>query len=155
MFVFRVNQSIKLVTFNDQKLVTFNDQKLVTFNPSEVPNTFVEIPYDLFCPSATSVVIERTCKICDIYFASKVILQPYTKEHKCQHLVRAVKVCPTPIAARRQRELMVIIAENDFSPIRCLNLRKLNWQLCRAVGAIFPPLLEVRKVLLDAPNFSI
>ncbi|GBM03727.1 hypothetical protein AVEN_134947-1 [Araneus ventricosus] len=65
------------------------------------------------CPSVQSVLPPRVCKHCSLYFASNVML----KKHiigvhkitgKCQPEVERVR--PLRIAARRQQELMAVIA---------------------------------------------
>ena len=83
-------------------------------------------PYDLYCPSLqTSLLIaRRICKVCHLYFASQAML----KKHAGQHRARAQEKVPTKtvpestqtkrihplrIAARRQRELMVVIARKE------------------------------------------
>ena len=70
-------------------------------------SVFSSIPYHLHCPSIQKVLSERMCKMCGQYFASIVMLRNHIKMHKHQpsqtKLVRPVRV-----AARRQREMMVI-----------------------------------------------
>lgn len=44
--------------------------------------SFKVLPYDLYCPSVQSDLIDRTCKVCSIYFASKVMLKKHFVVHK-------------------------------------------------------------------------
>ena len=43
------------------------------------------LPYDLFCPSVHSNLVDRCCKICNMYFASNVILKQHLVIHRDQH----------------------------------------------------------------------
>ncbi|GBO10282.1 hypothetical protein AVEN_220919-1 [Araneus ventricosus] len=74
------------------------------------------LQYDLFCPSVQNVLPTRVCKHCGLYFASNVML----KKHiigvlkitgKCRTEVG--KVRPLRTAARRQKELMVVITFSE------------------------------------------
>jgi len=66
------------------------------------------------------VLSERICKTCGQYFVSIVMLRNHVKTHKHQpsqtKLVRPVRV-----AARRQQEMMVIIANAE-------NVKSAEWQ---------------------------
>ena len=73
---------------------------------------FKIMPYDLFCPSVQSSLVDRVCKICHLYFASLVMLQQHASQLK-QVVVPTKKVRPLRVAARRQRELMVVIAREE------------------------------------------
>ena len=70
------------------------------------------LPYDLFCPSVQDCLHDRICTVCDMYFASQVML----KIHICQHRQLTVHQVPLAlsthvrVAARRQRDLMIVIA---------------------------------------------
>ena len=44
--------------------------------------SFKQLPYDLYCPSVQKTLVERTCKVCNVYFASKVMLQKHFVVHK-------------------------------------------------------------------------
>ena len=83
-------------------------------------SVFSSIPYDLYCRSIQKVLSERICKTCGQYFASIVMLPNHIKTHKHQpsqtKLVRSVRV-----AARRQREMMVIIANAE-------NMKSAEWK---------------------------
>jgi hypothetical protein len=87
--------------------------------PSETLS-YLKIPYDLYCPCVQSVLSERMCKSCEQYFASKVMLQQHVSQHKRPPLVPATRARPQRIAARRQRELMVVIAEQE-------NAQSIDW----------------------------
>ena len=39
--------------------------------------TFKVHPYDLYCPSVHSQLLDRSCKVCSLYFALKVMLQKH------------------------------------------------------------------------------
>ena len=63
--------------------------------------------------------MNRICKVCKMYFASQVML----RKHDAQHKHQAYQVLPLPpirpvrIAARRQRELMAVIALRESEDI--------------------------------------
>ena len=73
-----------------------------------------QIPYDLFCPSIQGVLMDRTCKICHLYFASQVMLRSHinSKVHSQAITQSLRRIQPTRVAARRQKGLMAIIAAN-------------------------------------------
>ena len=78
--------------------------------------SFKILPYDLYCPSVQSSLTDRICKVCNAYFGSITMLKKHHKIHqKPSDLV--TKVRPLRIAARRQNELMAIIAlqESEFA----------------------------------------
>ena len=70
-----------------------------------------EIPYDYSCPSIKKDITKKTCKKCKIYFASIT----YLKEHeKCCAVVSSLpKIRPVRIAAKRRRELLAIISNEE------------------------------------------
>lgn len=76
---------------------------------------FKIIPYDMFCPSVQSSLQDRICKHCNLYFSSQVMLKKHVTIHANVTRVSVVpkRVRPTRIAAKRQRELMAIIAEQE------------------------------------------
>ena len=76
-------------------------------------NKYKQIPYDLYCPSVQSSLNDRVCKTCNQYFASIVMLRIHSAQHKQVAAAPARRVRPTRLAARRQREMMVIIANQE------------------------------------------
>src|SRR5208282_2169894 len=40
-------------------------------------NCFKIQPYDLYCPSVESCLTDRVCKVCNMYFASQVMLKQH------------------------------------------------------------------------------
>ena len=77
---------------------------------------FKVLPYDLFCPSVQSQLSERCCKECSLYFASKVMLKKHISVHKTARVPVIPRVRPLRVAAKRQRELMAIIAHSENGP---------------------------------------
>lgn len=83
---------------------------------------FKALPYDLYNPSVQSELIGRICKCCNLYFASKVMLKNHMQIHKTEksasHLSAEIptRTRPVRVAAKRQRELMVIIAQSENGP---------------------------------------
>jgi hypothetical protein len=73
---------------------------------------FRTILYDLYCPSIQSVLTDRTGKTCHQYFASLVMLRGHSAVHKHKP-VHVKPVRPMRVAARRQREMMVVIAHME------------------------------------------
>lgn len=71
----------------------------------------IGIPYDLCCPTVRDYVTNRTCNVCKLYFPSQVMVASHKKKlHPRTKVNEVPKIRPVRIAARRQRELMVIIA---------------------------------------------
>lgn len=68
------------------------------------------IPHDLYCPSLKSALKDRICSSCGLYFASQVMLNDHKKVHNVSSSIK--KVRPIRIAAKRQRELMAVIARD-------------------------------------------
>ena len=56
--------------------------------------------------------MNRICKVCKMYFASQVMLRKHDARHKHQadQVLPLPPIRPVRIAARRQRELMAVIA---------------------------------------------
>ena len=81
--------------------------------------SFKTMPYDLFCPSVQTALMDRCCKICHLYFASVVMLKKHLPEHReSPNFIVAtqsvpVRTRPVRVAARRQRELMAVIAMHE------------------------------------------
>lgn len=75
-------------------------------------NAYKLIPYDLYCTSVKSVLSDRICGSCGIYFASAVMLREHRKSHKTilTSQAAAKKTRPVRVAAKRQREWMAIIS---------------------------------------------
>ena len=70
-----------------------------------------QIPYDVCCPSVKDQLCNRTCRICHLYFPSNVMQGQHSRAlHPKVKIVEAPRTRPLRVAARRQRELMVIIA---------------------------------------------
>lgn len=74
-------------------------------------STFKVLPYDAYCPSIQATINRRICKKCGLYHASLTSL----KAHQCLCGIQEIvpRIRPSRIAARRQRELMAIIAHNE------------------------------------------
>ena len=67
--------------------------------------------YDAYCPSVQPVINRRICKKCGLYHASLSSLKMHQRLCGVQDIVTRIRL--TRIAARRQRELMAIIAVNE------------------------------------------
>ncbi|EFX78649.1 hypothetical protein DAPPUDRAFT_105121 [Daphnia pulex] len=75
------------------------------------------LPYDFYCSSVQSQLLERMCKVCSLYFASKVMLKSHLVIHKADPPVNvSTRITPIRVATRRQREMMAIIALNENGP---------------------------------------
>jgi hypothetical protein len=75
------------------------------------------LPYDLYCSSVQSQLLERMCKVCSLYFASKVMLKSHLVIHKADPTVNvSTRITLIRVAARRQREMMAIVALNENGP---------------------------------------
>ena len=79
---------------------------------------FKVLPFDLFCPSIQSCLKDRICKVCHVYFASQVMMKKHfvhahTKKKNPPVEPTIQRVRPLRVAARRQRELMVVIARQE------------------------------------------
>ena len=67
--------------------------------------------YDSFCPTVIAAISNRTCNACQLYFASHVMATHHKQAlHPKVKFNDMAKTRPMRIAARRQRELMAIIA---------------------------------------------
>ncbi|XP_042896686.1 uncharacterized protein [Parasteatoda tepidariorum] len=74
-------------------------------------NSITEIPYDAACPSVEGDIKRKICPTCGIYFASLTCL----KDHKkiCKSPLQINKVRPVRVAARREKELLVILRNQE------------------------------------------
>jgi len=87
-------------------------------------SVFSSIPDDLYCASIQKVLSERICKTRGQYFASIVMLRNHIKTHEPspKHQPSQTKlVRPVRVVARRQWEMMVIIANAE-------NVKSAEWQ---------------------------
>ena len=76
-------------------------------------NIYPVIPYDLYCPSIQSALGDRICKKCHTYFGSLVMLRNHYATHKQELMILPKHIRPQRVAARRQRELMVITMSEE------------------------------------------
>lgn len=81
-------------------------------------------PYDLYCPSLQTSLLDRICKVCHLYFASQTMLKKHAEQHRARarenvpkqnapESTQPKRIRPLRIAARRQRELMAVIARRE------------------------------------------
>ena len=83
---------------------------------------FKILPYDIYCPSIQLLMFERICKICHLYVASQAMLKKHVQQHqRCMpgpsqilHAPQQQIIRPMRVAAKRQRELMAIIAYGEM-----------------------------------------
>lgn len=86
--------------------------------PDKFKHFMPSIPYDLYCPSIHNKLQSRICKDCGTYFASIVMLTAHTKAvHKRVMIPPMIR--PVRVAAKRQREIMAIIAINEQGDEDC------------------------------------
>jgi len=105
---FSNDHGLKLDETSSQFLSLFHSIT-VTLQPNGYDK--LTVPYDLFCPSVSALVAKRTCNACKLYFPSNVMLVQHKQAVHPKHKIAEVPKCrPVRITARRQRELMAIIA---------------------------------------------
>ncbi|XP_041371065.1 uncharacterized protein LOC121384651 [Gigantopelta aegis] len=85
--------------------------------PTRTKNKFAKgLPYDFACPSLQSELQKRICDRCGLYHASIKSMTSHSRmcrnkyptlNHEAQAAVH--RICPTRLAAKRQRELMCVI----------------------------------------------
>lgn len=131
------------------KLAIQNMLNIDRLIPSEASSFRDNIPYDLFCPSVKSTLRDRMCKHCNHYFASKIMLQHHvSSEHKRPPAAPAQRIRPQRIAAKRQRELMIVIAEEE-------NAESIEWLEEDEVDSEGLLPLEIGQNLIDLPEIPI
>ena len=92
-------------------------------------------PYDQFCPTVRTVVDKRTCNLCNLYFPSQIMLAAHKKALHSHIIISDIpKVRPIRVAARRQRELMVIIASGEMEDVEWLDHSQVD-----TTGVDMPP----------------
>lgn len=74
---------------------------------------FKQIPYDYFCPSIKSNLSQRICNICGLYHASCKSKDLHIKETHKKSSVPVPKLRPVRVAAKRARELMIILKDKE------------------------------------------
>ena len=85
--------------------------------PTQITKQYPKrIPYDLSCPSAKGAIQKRLCCSCGIYFGT---IKAVNKHKRCcnqagQVVEEETRVRPTRIAARRQRELLCVMAMQEL-----------------------------------------
>lgn len=73
------------------------------------------MPYDFCCPTVQSYIVNRTCAVCKLYFPSNAMVVEHRKQvHPRVKASTAPRCRPVRIAAKRQRELMAIIAAGKY-----------------------------------------
>lgn len=75
------------------------------------------LPFDAYCPSVQSMLMRRICKKCGLYHASLSSLKAHTGMCGVEQIIPRTR--PVRLTARRQRELMAIIA--------CDNVEDAEW----------------------------
>ena len=114
-----------------QRIVTSSADNAPTFLPlfvnlqlnsvvqKEKMEGFIIPPYDLYCPSVQPHLAKRCCSVCGIYHASIKSAMNHKKE--CHRrpagptqipIEQVERRRPVRIAARRQREMMVILRDH-------------------------------------------
>lgn len=80
---------------------------------------FIVPPYDLHCPSVEPLITKRCCSVCGIYHASIKSTMIHVKEchpKRAPTAIASIEVeerrRPVRIAARRQREMMVVLRDH-------------------------------------------
>jgi hypothetical protein len=82
----------------------------IGLEPAGFDNLF-SVPYDYCCPTVKNYIFNRTCSICHLYFPSNAMVAEHKRQLHPRVKVSILPRCrPLRIAAKRHRELMVIIA---------------------------------------------
>lgn len=112
---------------NNEGLVECNTESNATFLPlfvnlqlnkhvqKEEVGAFVIPPYDLHCPSVQPQLVKRCCSVCGIYHASVKSAVNHGQMHRRTSVVippELEKKRPVRVAARRQREMMVVLRDH-------------------------------------------
>ena len=114
---------------NSEGFVSCNTESNATFLPlfvnlqlnnhvqKDEMGAFVIPPYDLHCPSVQLQLVKRCCSVCGIYHASVKSAVNHVKVHRRtsfgvipQEIIE--KKRPVRVAARRQREMMVVLRDH-------------------------------------------
>jgi hypothetical protein len=82
-------------------------------------NSFKLLPYDAYCPSIQAVLVRRICKKCGLYHASLTAQRMHMRQ--CGITDEPRRVRQLRLAARRQRELMAVIAFGEFEDVEWLD----------------------------------
>lgn len=70
-----------------------------------------QIPYAICCPTVNSYIAIRTCSVCKLYFPSNALVTQHKRQvHSKVKFNEAPRTRPVRIAAKRQRQLMAVIA---------------------------------------------
>jgi hypothetical protein len=112
---------------NNDGFVACNTESNATFLPlfvnlqlnshvqKEEMGAFVIPPYDLHCPSVQPQLVKRCCSVCGIYHASVKSALIHAKVHRGRLALipdELPKKRPVRVAARRQREMMVVLRDH-------------------------------------------
>lgn len=114
--------------------LAFNNQDIL---PRSLAG-YKSLPFDAYCPSVQSVLMRRICKECGLYHASLTSLKAHTRTCGIEQTVQRTR--PVRLAARRQRELMAIIAyDNNMEDAEWIDeefldvVGKFFWYFCAAI----------------------
>lgn len=86
--------------------------------PQKFKEYLLLIPYDLYCPSVQYKLKSLICNVCGTYFASIVMLTAHTKAIH-QKVISSPMIRPIRIVAKRQNEIMAIVAINEVGDEDC------------------------------------
>ena len=76
------------------------------------------LPYDFCCPTVKGYINNRTCSVCKQYFPSVAMVTEHKRQlHPRIKVSVALRCRPVRIAAKRQRELMAIIAAGKYNEL--------------------------------------
>jgi len=104
------------VNVNDAKFASVFLTQCV--NKAVLPRSLVSyksVPFDAYCSSVHPVLQRRTCSKCGLYHASLTSLKAHLRICGTEQIVPRIR--PVRVAARRQREMMAVIAYNNMEDV--------------------------------------
>ncbi|KAJ8670913.1 hypothetical protein QAD02_002172 [Eretmocerus hayati] len=74
---------------------------------------FLQLPYDLYCPSLQSDLVDRCCQTCGIYFASKKSASSHMQSLQHKMNWRQKRMHVASILAERDNELLCVLQNKE------------------------------------------
>ncbi len=119
---------------------------------------FVIPPYDLHCPSVQPQLVKRCCSVCGIYHASVKSALNHAKVHRRTFAVtreELPKKRPVRVAARRQREMMVVLRDHlNNESAEWLDVEELDLDRMQEVTPLEQQPLAAMPVIDDLQQWS-
>ncbi|XP_043469775.1 uncharacterized protein LOC122503338 [Leptopilina heterotoma] len=89
---------------------------------------FLIMPYDMYCPSVQSDLLNRTCKYCGFYTATKKSAQKHKKSLHPYGVLETSRIRPLRVVARRAREALCYVTHISGEEAEWIDIEDIDEQ---------------------------